>query len=437
MHLKLNNNFSNYSLKPLPLAIYYAVLLIISLSWTEKSFIEPVVSYRLVFTFFFVAPVFRYPNIVPSILTIFVSIRLFSVAPYGYLPTATKYYLLFVVILFFYCKIRGVKLSNNTIKGFIPLFTCVLFSNLINLNIEYEFIFSIILIILLSKFLISDNDIYLMEFSFILVTFCLSIYAFVFFDDFVTQEYASDFKIQRVIWNDANYLGGLLTIGIVIAFYNLMHNFKLNLSTRIFYSSTFIIGIITIAMLASRGAFLALVIPVLYILYKKLNSIKNLIIVMFFIILTYYILSQTLIFNALINRFLDSSVSTGSERTVIWSKSIDSFFKSDSKTLIFGGGSDFSLTLCGNALGRKISSPHNNFLQILFDYGISGFFVFITLVITWIKKNYKNVLSISLILLFLTLAMSLVPLMYLPFWFLIMLIEKHQFINKLNNLNYK
>jgi O-antigen ligase len=91
--------------------------------------------------------------------------------------------------------------------------------------------------------------------------------------------------------------------------------------------------------------------------------------------------------------------------------------------LFFGGGGNFSYELVGKAIGLATESPHNNYLEILYDYGIFGLVSFIILLIHWFRSNKKNILAVSLILILIVSCLTLSPLMYAPFWFLMILIE--------------
>jgi hypothetical protein len=101
--------------------------------------------------------------------------------------------------------------------------------------------------------------------------------------------------VERSYWTDPNYLGGVLAIGIVVSFYYFMNKVKDKVVYRVLYLIVFISGFITLGMLASRGAFLAAVVPTLYILYKKSNSIKNLVFVVLFVVIAITALSIQII----------------------------------------------------------------------------------------------------------------------------------------------
>ncbi len=241
------------------IGIYYFVLLFFSLSWTNQGLAEPNSILRFLFLLLFVLPFIKYPNLAPSLITLFVTIRLFSIAPSGYLPSQVNLYFYIVVALYLYNLANGLSSSKTPVLLIVFLLTSLL-SNLINFvtesqdSGEYNFLKMLLISILLSKLLKSHKDINLMEWSFILITLCLSLYGFIFY-----KEIASDFnapeELKRVYWNDPNYLGCVLSIGIIISFYRLINNLDSHIIYRIIYLVTFFSGIINLGFFASRGAF--------------------------------------------------------------------------------------------------------------------------------------------------------------------------------------
>ncbi len=416
-------NKKSYSL----IAFYYLILLVFAMSWTNKELVEPNRIIRIIFSIAFFSPLIFYQHLAPAIITIFATIRLFSVAPYGYLPSEPKLYL-YVAIALYLNSLRFNLMAQKTNKALIALLIMSVFSNLANYAIkshEYDFIRLLIISILFNKLFINRDDVKLMEQAFIIVTFCLSIYGLIFYKDFVVQIYGNQ-DIERMYWNDPNYLGCILDIGIVIAFYNLLKNAIVNKIYWVFNLVTFIMGLAFIGIFASRGAFIALLVPIIFILIKNINSIKSIFRTIIIIVFFVFGFSSLFVFEPIIERFQEQTVYTGSSRTVIWEKSFDLFINSDIKTLFLGGGSEYSYQICGKPMNQLFVSPHNNYLEILYDYGIVGLLIFIYLIINWFKSNSKNELAISLVLLFVASSISLSPLMYLPFWLLIVLIENQK-----------
>jgi hypothetical protein len=165
-------------------------------------------------------------------------------------------------------------------------------------------------------------------------------------------------------------------------------------------------------------------VPVLFILYKKTNSIKNVVFVIILISIAVIAISSTNYFDSLSAR-IGQDDRTGSSRTVIWETSINTFLRSDMPTLLIGGGTNYSYVIVGKSLGMPIYSPHNNFLGILYDYGILGLIAFLSIFYSWFKKNSHNVLVVSLIMSFAIVCMTLVPTIDYPFCFLLILFESY------------
>ena len=428
----MNINFSNIGNRRaiLTIGLYYFVMLLIALSWTNRDLVEPAKIFRYLFLFLFVLPLIKYPNYAPALITLFATIRLFSITPYGYLPSQINLYFYVTLILFFPQSIYRSS-TSETNQALIALLLIVLFSNIINVVpespelLEYNFLRLLLITIILSKLLNNSNDIILMEWSFVIITFILSISGFIFYKDFVTNTVVQH-DFERFYWDDPNYLGCVLSIGMIISFHNLIDFRSFNRISIIIFLATFIFGLINLGLFASRGAFLTLAIPILYILYKKTNSFKSLSFTIIIIGILVFVFLSLFVFKSVINRFTEDSVTTGSGRTVIWRESLELFAHSDLTTLLFGGGSGFSYQICGKAFGRTIESPHNNYLEILYNYGVIGLTIFISLLIHWFKCYSKNILAVSLILVLVVSSLTLSPLMYLPFWSLIILIENQK-----------
>ena len=414
----------------LPIAAYYLVLLLIALSWTEKSRLLPPMPQRILFTAFFALPLLKYRYIAPAVITTFATIRWFSVSPAGYLPSTPLFYGIIVLLILFsdigykkYATRRVFSFSKTSI-GLIALLVIVISSNIANMVCQIDFIIFLLTAMMLRKLVGSREDVQLIELAFMIITFVLSIYSFIFYNDFIIKENVRKMVIERSFWTDPNYLGSMLAMGIVISFYYFMNKVKDQVAFRILYLAVFITGCITLGMLASRGAFVAVFVPVLFILYKKTNSIKNVVFVIILISIAVIAISSTNYFDSLSAR-IGQDDRTGSSRTVIWETSINTFLRSDMPTLLIGGGTNYSYVIVGKSLGMPIYSPHNNFLGILYDYGILGLIAFLSIFYSWFKKNSHNVLVVSLIMSFAIVCMTLVPTIDYPFCFLLILFESY------------
>jgi O-antigen ligase len=275
----------------------------------------------------------------------------------------------------------------------------------------------VLLLILLIDLIKTEEQLILLEKSFVLVTVILAIYTIIFAEQFIIED-ALYLDIERSFWNDPNYLGSFMSFGIIISVYHIL-DLNRNFFKSIFYTVVIIVGFMALGILASRGAIISSIIPIIYLLFKKNNSVKKILINFLIVIIITYIGLSYVSTDALISRFNDDSLSKGNGRLIIWEKSLNIFSSSDYLTLLFGGGTNYSLEICGKAMGINIYSPHNNFLQILYDYGIVGFGFFVFFMGIVYLKIRKNLLGVALFFSFLITCFSLVPFMYMPFWFLL------------------
>ncbi len=126
---------------------YYLVLLLIAMSWTERAQIEPNTMFRMLFTALFALPLFKYRHLAPAVLAVLMTIRLYSVSPYGYLPSDLRFSFYLTLLLLFFEIVpqiylgRGNLVFRGSSKGLIALLLIVILSNVVNLNTNYSFAF--------------------------------------------------------------------------------------------------------------------------------------------------------------------------------------------------------------------------------------------------------------------------------------------------------
>ena len=81
-----------------------------------------------------------------------------------------------------------------------------------------------------------------------------------------------------------------------------------------------------------------------------------------------------------VSRFSDNTLGTGSDRTILWSASLEAYTKMPLLCQIFGRGYGGSLFAIGEAANLPLASAHNMFLALLIDSGLLGvliMFIFI------------------------------------------------------------
>lgn len=400
---------------PLNIIVLYGILFIIALLWTDRE-LNPNIALRTIFIIFFSIPLLKYSYLTPVILTIFYCIRVFSIGVGGYLPSQSEFFIILLIIIVLF-RIKDRLFLHHPPANIHILLAIVLISNIINLSADYNYAIAILITILLSELFESKYDLKLMETGFVIVTFTLSIVTILFIKDFVIVSTIG--YIERAYWVDPNYMASLIAVGVIISMYFLT-NTPSKTHLTLLYIPSFILGLIALGLLASRGALFCTIIPCVYIIYKNQNLKKSLTIFLFLFLLIALLIINTDYFSTLIERFDDESVE--SERFDIWKNSFPIFINSNIITILIGGGSEYSDKICGQAIGEKSFSSHNNFLYFLYSYGIIGLISFVSILFTLYHKNKKNILATALLICFIIICMTLTPFMFLSFWFLLSLI---------------
>lgn len=158
-----------------------------------------------------------------------------------------------------------------------------------------------------------------------------------------------------------------------------------------------LIGMFTLLLLLSRTNQIAIVVPVIFMIFyliRKINYKYKIAIVSFVGIL---VLGSIIIY---LNKFFHINFDLndgGFSRLVIW----DNLFKHFRETnWIIGNGIGYSADFIRDVVGRTESNLHNVYLNIFFELGVIGIFSYIMFLILFIKSisNEKNVIkSLSLL----------------------------------------
>lgn len=129
---------------------------------------------------------------------------------------------------------------------------------------------------------------------------------------------------------------------------------------------------------------------------KTKQQVFNSIIIMSLILIIAAVLlnSNNVIINSIIDRFHSSEMSTASGRSVLFEMYNDAFFHKTSYKLIGSGVTDYKL------IYNLPNSVHNGVQQVLISYGLFGFIIFASVLISPIIKYRKDKL-ISFVPLFL------------------------------------
>lgn len=144
------------------------------------------------------------------------------------------------------------------------------------------------------------------------------------------------------------------------------------------------------AMVISAGTILIYI----YLEYYK-NIHKNNVIRFFAPV--FIILSVVFVYNKLDNqfsgyfskRFENTTEDQGSGRLIAYEKTYELIEKTNSLEFIIGSGHDAVRKSEKVEVYNDIISAHNDFLEVLYDYGLIGFFLYILIIISMIKQTIK------------------------------------------------
>lgn len=131
-------------------------------------------------------------------------------------------------------------------------------------------------------------------------------------------------------------------------------------------------------------AFAVALLPTLYNLFSGIKSKgrRKLIVILLCIVAigSFYYLGNTYLGGRIFDRFQGIEDDGGSGRVDIWNYVLNAFYASDIIQQFWGHG-HYAVSMLGDA-----SAAHNDFLQVLYDYGIVVLFVYLSLHIAIIKK---------------------------------------------------
>ena len=334
------------------------------------------------------------------------------------MPTDVWYYVPVFILLAL--PFKGIKDSDRkTLIPIIVLCLGVLWVDLISSQKVHDIFWCFLILITLFyySFRKINNETYFLIFthSFIVISIVLSLELLLAGDQYIEGYGYTD--LDRVLWADPNYLGGVIGMGGMAAALLLFRN---NTSSfKIYLTIALLIVITALVRNASRGALLAVICGVsILFMGGKLKFWKKL------IILTVaagfvYILYTSNYFELLEYR-LENDTGGGSGRTGIWLNKWNAYINNSSiLQMLFGMGFDNGYK-AGFSYNRAF---HNDFLAFLVDYGAVGFIAFVCMFFYPLKGVlFKNRDILGCVVFLFVNCMTLEPftlgvLLYYVFWF--------------------
>lgn len=361
------------------LVLYYFILLVIQLFLTNMES-PPPTFLRLAFMVAVIGPVI-YQKLLPSIIILFYTTSVYHFA-YAYMPYDLYWYLLFCIVGFLLATSNnhiGVPIALP-IMAILTFFVNMLTSGVIE-NITFTLLIITFFCTLTSKYESSHQT--LLPVSFLICSVALSILFLMNLSTFAV-EYSSS-GLERSGWTDPNYFAMVLGAGFIsglLLISKKTNSYFLLVSMIIALIVTFV----SIILLASRGAILAIILAlIVFLLQVKMKRSSKII----FVVISCVILLISFRSNLLelfLYRIENDSVGGGSGRVDIWTHKLGLFFSESSiLQLFFGHGLKGGYDIGGGHVG-----VHSDYIAILLDYGIIGAIVFLVILFAPILSVFKN-----------------------------------------------
>lgn len=212
------------------------------------------------------------------------------------------------------------------------------------------------------------------------------------FNDFLNGSLTRSSDSAYVIGNYNNIIGGenkniwaskLTLIYLIYVYISCNKNFYIKIREKIFFLA---IGVITIVLLLSRTSQLAIITPIIFLIFIQIRKIdykyrKKI----YLISAILSVICLIIFFNKFFHLKFDMS-DGGFTRLVIWKESILNLFESK---IIIGNGIGSSGEFVTSQLMRTESNLHNVILNTFFELGLVGIIIYLSMIYSFIK-NYFN-----------------------------------------------
>lgn len=385
------------------LSIYYLLLMIILVSWTNVDNLPPFFL-RLLFLMAVVLPLWCKRS--RLFVQIFMTFTVTSASSYAvsYMPVDGLYILLTIIISIFMMSLKRTgALSVPTGLIILCLLSAIIdFGYSQTITVSYHWL----AVILIAAYMLKRNDTQQLKYivlSLSVVSLILSLEFIIVGDRFIRDVSTIAGEIDRKGWTDPNYFGTILGMSVVAALIELLTNSSISRQLKWFHVTSAIISLYTLFSVASRGAFVSLACSVVILIMCTPIKWKNKIWIFLGGLAAILVMYYSHVLDLLILRFMSDAGDVGG-RTGIWSTRISAFFSEYNVfQWLFGIGSVNSLTLgTGRVLGF-----HNDFLSVLIRYGFVGLFsLFGLLLFPVIKAPKKRKVIVFAATIYLVLCMS-------------------------------
>ncbi len=379
--------FLKTNLKNTIVFIYYVLLMVVLLSWTNPLD-SPPESWRYTFLVALAVPLlFDGSPLTIAIISIFYTISYYGYA-FSYMPQSIMIY---VVILIACIILNHKKSSYKKIVGWRYFIVFGLYVILINAITSYSpFIANgnrVLLCFFLPFFLSKEwsENIKILEHSFIIISIIMSAQYLAIGDQAILVANQDGSGLVRTGWTDPNHYASIVGMGVVISVMLLMELKKRAIYSIIYYGSVIVLSLIVVLLNASRGASFSIALSVLILVFMSKVKTKYKILITVFVVVMLIGLYSYGYFDLLEVRVAAGNDTAGG-RTTIWGNKIDTFLNINNPlTLLFGVGFEKGLVLGTNSP----ISFHSDYVCFFVDYGIVGFVLFLTMMIMPVLKAPK------------------------------------------------
>lgn len=383
---------------------------------------NPPMPLRLAYIAIYVAYCFFAPAYIPLFTTINLIVERFSTVYGEFLPNTIWFHSFMLLYCWMFIRHRrpvpGPSYNKNTYLLFLFFFFFVLCSYLVyineihNVSLVANSLFSLLFVAVLQKS--DDHSIKtLLNVLFASITF-VCILGLLNYDKIAMDYATSEGDVERLAWKDANYFSCFIGISMLITIFLLKSHKK-----RLFYYISLLIQSICLMALISRGAILAFCLAALFYFRKQLLSFKivGYAIALSLIIWVFY---QSGLLEGVLLRFASEDMATGSGRDHIWEVGLTTFLSKDPMIILFGAGEGQAINMAYFSFAHW--SPHNNYLEILFNYGFVGLSLFLIFLASLFLSG-KNKEKRTILLFILINCMTIVPFTFVtPLWIVIALL---------------
>ena len=361
-------------------------------------------------------------KLIPIFVTISMIMQNFS-AVFGEFLPATIYFNI-VLISYCYFQLRYIKSNEN---NHFPVRTVeyhslflfalyILLNSLIypNISLFCNLLFSFIFLACLCRL---DNAYLKALVKYICIAMTLSSLLILLNLDKILTEYAtSQGSVQRLSWKDSNYTSFFISIVTLITLFYASKTPDKR-TKKYLYAIAFIF-IICLCLLISRGSILSLAIACIFYFRRTIFSSK---IIGYGLLLGVFclFLYDSGLLDGVIDRFNSEDMKDGSGRTTIWKTGLNTFQSKGLMTIFIGEGNGAANKMA--LLGGIYFSPHNNYLEFLYNFGVIG----LTLFIIWLSTSFfgSSDEKKTLIIFIMANCMTVCPFIYVqPIWLIIPLI---------------